>query len=77
MIGSNIINQSAKILEEFKENQPFPHVAHRVVHQSTNAPSRTGLSVTAAEKDVHGVYYAAIQYIESHPGSWQVASADQ
>ena len=46
-------------------------IAHRIVNRSTNDPDRTGLSVTPAEKDIHGLYHAAVHYTEPHPGPWQ------
>ena len=51
-------------------------IAHRIVHQSMNDPDHTGLAVTPAEKDVHGLYYAAIHYSEAQPSPWQFATDD-
>ena len=51
-------------------------IAHRVVHQSTNDPSRTGLTVSAEEKEVHGLYHAVVHYTEPHPGPWRFAQDD-
>ena len=51
-------------------------IAHRIVHQSTNDPGRTGLVVTPEEKDVHGLYYAAIHHTEPQPSPWQFATDD-
>ena len=49
-------------------------IVYRVRSGTNNDPSHTGAVITPPEKETAGIYYAAVQYAEAHPGVWQFAT---
>lgn len=72
--GMPIREESRPVVDQAKV---FPHtggrhqlVGHRLRTRALMDPVKTGTVINETEKDVSGIYYAALEYDEDHPPAW-------